>query len=97
MSSKKEYLNKEMVKDYFNKKKDTKRVFSGPPKNYPSKPLIKDRILNKDKIFKVQREVVDVLQGLFEGETKVTTHINGCKIVGYKIKSQKLVRVDIYE
>ena len=87
-------LSERDVEDYFRRKKLIK---GGDFKPKPIKPQkIVKRDVDSEVLFKVQREVVDLLQRLFDGENKNVIYVKGFKIVGYKIDSQKLIRVDIY-
>jgi hypothetical protein len=96
MSIKREGLKKEIVEAYLKERGSVKETFCAHTETPPIKNIIKNRILNKDMIFKIQKEVVEVLESLYKSEDKVVSYVNGCRIVGYKIKSQKLIRVDIY-
>jgi len=90
-------LTEEDVKDYFEKKKLINPSECVPSYKKPLKPPIKKVIkVDNDKLFRVEREVVDVIDKLYKGEDKIKIELDGCKIVGYKIKAQGLVRVDIY-
>jgi len=91
-------LTEEDVKEYFEKKKLIKDSDCAPSYKKPLKPPIKKVIkkVDNNKLFRVEREVVDVIDGLYKGEDKIKIELDGCKVVGYKIKSQNLVRVDIY-
>ena len=84
-------LTEEDVEDYFRRKK------LSDPFDVEAQLIEPTNNVDKESVFKVQREVVDLLQRLFDGENKNVIYVNGFKIVGYKIDSQKLIRVDIYD
>ncbi len=93
MSIKREGLDPTIIKEYLSKK-PYKKVSIRAPKKVEFK---KDNIKCKDEVFLVQKTVVDMLESLYNGESKVVSNICGNRIVGYKIGTQNLIRVDIYK